>query len=60
MNSKYKAFKYLDEMFNVMSDLPETDEEVKQLALDFLEDEFGEDFFNKSLIDITEDWMARR
>lgn len=60
MNSKYKAFKYLDEMFNAMSDLPETDEEVKQLALDFLEDEFGEDFFNESLIDITEDWMARR
>ena len=59
MNSKYKAFKYLDEMFNAMSDLPETDEEVKQLALDFLEDEYGDDFFDEPLESIVEDWKAQ-
>ena len=58
-NSKWKGIKYLNEMWEYMSDPPESDEEINQVALDFLEDEYGDDFFDEPLESIVEDWKAQ-
>ena len=59
-NHKWKAFKYLDDIFAGMTDLPESDEEVKEVAYDFLSEAFGEDFFDNSLEEVIDDWVAKR